>query len=315
MTFCNRQLKGFDPAILYKGMDKASRDLHMMIDQGGLKEIGFCDFTLSPYYGQYVSYEKCIDMENAIENPLDNDENYEPWIVPVDEDFKMLGKNPGLWVKDHFLTQGETAGLLELVNKYEEVEVLAKCGLGLPEDSQSSVNKDCFHISRERACTGALVSDETCTHTPGASEGDLIDNLIQKAKDAISVDLPVSPYLGFYVARGDTPPQGLHEDVHDIITFAVYLSTGGGATVFPAMDAEVVPNQGSAAMWLNFHKDGTTNTKAFHGVGAQPSGIGERIIILIEFQAKTPEGTTIPPQEAIPLLDLEKLTKPMTAST
>jgi hypothetical protein len=293
-------LKGFDDSVLYEALDKPFGDHHKALMDDYARLVIECDVKESKFFGQSVPYEDCIHADHREVNPLDHDENYEPWIVPVDDDFKLLAKNPGIWVKENFLTEEETQGLLDLYRKSDEKGLLAPCVEDVVTDSQTAVNKDCFRVSPEVICTSTH-DDSACDHYPDSEEGALLETIIQKAKNAISVDLPVDSFMPFYVARGNTPPQLLHEDVFDVITYVVYLSDGGGATVFPAADVAITPKKGAAAMWLNFHKDGSTNTKAFHGVGAQPLGIGERIVALIEFKSHGPMGP-LAPAEVIPRL-------------
>ena len=285
-------------------MGNATRSHYQTVADSNLRLVSHCEVRDSALYDQYVPYADCIDPKNRVTNPLDHDDDYEPWIVPLDDGFQLLAKNPGIWVKENFLTKEETEGLLEIVKKYDEEGVMVPCVDDAARDSQSTRNKDCFSLSHDLVC-GRTSDYETCTRAPASEEGAMVEKIIQKAKNTLSVDLPVYEFIGFAVARGDTPPQLLHEDGMDIVTFVIYLSDGGGATTFPAVDVAVTPKKGSASMWLNFHKDGSTNTNAFHGVGAQAPGIGERIVGLVEFKIPSPDGGLLYPADGIHLIDVE----------
>jgi hypothetical protein len=99
--------------------------------------------------------------------------------------------------------------------------------------------------------------------------------------------LKADNFMRTAVSFGDTPPQLLHEDKFDVMSFLIYLTDGGANTVFPFPGVTITPKKGAVAMWLNVDKDGNGLQSAFHAVQAHPSHSGERMIAKVSFPRKS----------------------------
>ena len=286
-----RSLQGFDDSVLYKAFGESSGEIKQS-DDARYKQIVKCDVQESAHYGEYVSFEECAHHLNRMVNHLDHDEDYAPWIAPIDEGFQTLATNPGIWVNENFLSDQESQELLDLVHKNgKEKGLLSRCNdpSRSHKDPFPVSGKTCFKISPQVMCS-SVYDFSTCIHETEPEDGAIISKLRQKAQDALSEDLSLKTHVSVHVASPGSPPSKLHEDADDIMTFVVYLSDGGASTVFPAANVSITPKKGQAAMWLNVHKDGSVNTKTFHAVEAQPLDAGDRIIILIEFKRASTVG-------------------------
>jgi hypothetical protein len=240
---------------------------------------------------QVVPYLDCIDPKNQIASPIQQ----EPWVVPtINDGVELLAHDPGLFSIENFLNEKEVEDLVSLMHNIgEERGMFGPCAnyeLG-PTSSQPSINKKCFKMSPSFICEGPY-QFSTCAHSSPTQDGATIAHLQEKVHASLSRDLEISPFVKFQLSTGNTPPVGLHEDIHEVLTFLIYLSDGGAPTVFPGVEVEITPKKGTAIMWTNVLEDGTPNTNAFHAVKAHAEGEGERTVAILTVERERQKAYT-----------------------
>ena len=243
--------------------------------------------------------------------------SYEPWIIPdlhsnnnnvshgddEDEDVayknnnmtvKLLAKNPGLWTIENFLTSDEVDRYIELMDKNGNGKgMYGSCNDPRKEylTSQPSLNKVCFMIGVTKQCEGPY-QVSTWEHDVDPDDGMFVRKIQQRATNIMTVaskeviglgpKLTADPYMRTAVALGGTPPQLLHDDTHDVVTFLIYLTDGGAKTIFPEPNVEIEPKGGMAVTWINVDTDGYELQRSFHAVQAH-IGPDPRMITRVSF--------------------------------
>jgi len=274
-----------------------------------------------------VSIKDCSDPTNRRvpheatdfhENGVDS---YEPWIIPdlqgvnsnMDDDddvayknnmtVNLLAKNPGLWTIENFLTSEEVDRYIELMTKNgHEKGMYGICNDPRKEHltSQPSLNKVCFMIGETKQCEGPY-QVSTCQHDVDPEDGRFVKKIQQRATNIMTVSsnevvglgpkLTADPYMRTAVALGGTPPQLLHDDTHDVVSFLIYLTDGGAKTIFPEPNVEIEPKRGMAVTWVNVDTNGYELQRSFHAVQAH-IGPDPRMITRVSFPRELNTWTT-----------------------
>lgn len=310
-----RRLTSFDEESLYANLEdqalrESSKKHVSFFDDAHKKDLQPCPVRESKLYQQMATIHDCIDPANRIAPDVMDphyEENYQPWVIPnpsaIHEgaQITLVAKNPGLWTIDDFLSPSEVETFIEIMMRngkgQEGSGMFGPCtDVGKnPMTSQPSTNKECYMIGPETMCEGPY-HYSACEHATAPTDGEFIKMVQERAQNLMQIQtdvaapkyhepLKVSKHIKLHRATGDTPPQLLHEDAYDHVTFMIYLSDGGANTVFPAAHnaPRVAPKKGRAIVWLNHDKDGHGLQSSFHAVEPHEAAYGDRMVAIIPF--------------------------------
>lgn len=111
-----------------------------------------------------------------------------------------------------------------------------------------------------------------CAHQVDPEEARFFENLLKRFESMWSVDVKAHPYIKFHHTQGDTPSVNLHLDAMVSISFVLYLSDGGAATLFPFVNGGLanIPKNGPALTWLDVHSNDSIDPTSYGAVQAHP---------------------------------------------
>ena len=233
-----RRLDGFDEASLYDFVEDAEfREVSMKHIEYFAEihetHVRPCAVRESKHFGEDVTINDCIDPDSRVGPDVhpDFEAHYEPWLVPKIDGATLIAKNPGIWTIDDFLSEEEVDKFIEIMMRNGEEGMFGPCtdaGKN-PMTSQPSTNKMCYMIGPENMCEGPY-HYSTCSHKTKPDDGEFIKMIQDRAQGIMSLQKEVdfemkhSEFFKLHRATGNTPPQLLHEDSYDIISFLIYLS-------------------------------------------------------------------------------------------
>ena len=217
---------------------------------------------------------------------------------------------------DNFLTEEESDALLKMIKKngYDKGmfgpctnAVLRKNGHPHFESS----NKLCFKMSNETlhnemhfkmlqstdkgdANQGNLPFYGDCGDSPCSAKTDpqdarMLESIFSKVRALWSTTRNPRPHASAVLLTGTSPPLQPHQDNGNLISFVLYLTSGGASTVFPKAGVTITPQKGALAFWLNTLQDGSINPMATHAVQAHPGYAGERATVNMFIRDVTPD--------------------------
>ena len=240
-----------------------------------------------------------------------------PWVSPSFDKAALLASNPGIWMVDDFLNDKESDKLIGMIKKngYEK-SMFGPCSdpklqaQGHPH--YETPNRQCFKISPETVHNelfykkAQLENTENvhrgildfeaydcgksgCSAKTDPEDGAFLASIMAKVKDLWSTNVDPRPHVSIVHVNGTVMPLRTHHDSSILVSFVLYLTDGGAATVFTKAGVTIVPRKGTLAMWLNMDENGNMNPLSEHAVQAHPGRAGERLTMNIFIRDVTPE--------------------------
>lgn len=240
-----------------------------------------------------------------------------PWASPSSDKAALLASDPGIWMVDDFLTNEESDKLIGMIKKHGyEKSMFGPCSdpklqaKGHPhfetpnrlcfKMSPKTVHNELFYKKAQIADAESVhqghldfegydCGESGCSAKTDPEDGAFLASIMTKVKDLWSTNVNPRPHVSVVHVNGTALPLRTHDDSGILVSFVLYLTNGGAATVFTKAGVTIVPRKGALAMWFNMDENGNMNPMAQHAVQAHPGSAGERVTMNIFIRDVTPE--------------------------